>query len=133
MSCAVHRVPQRVNGVIVGFDRPDTLVAQRDAIRRELDKIAVVEELPSAEEFRPPAVGLIEEWDTLLTAERNAIIRQLVRRVALIRNGELGEDELIGIHPVWEPDPWAPLDAPLADGATEVSATTSAAELLPAG
>ncbi|MFH8345045.1 recombinase family protein [Streptomyces sp. NPDC018045] len=114
-------------------DARDTLVAQRDAIKRDLDKVAVIEELPSVEDFRPIAVGLIEEWDTLLTAERNAIIRQLIRRVALVRNGEHGEDGLIEVHPVWEPDPWTSPDMPPVDGDSDLPATVTTAELALAG
>ncbi|MFH8404459.1 recombinase zinc beta ribbon domain-containing protein [Streptomyces sp. NPDC018019] len=110
-----------------------TLVAQRDTIKRELDKVAEAEELPRIETFRPLAVGLIEEWGSLLTTERNAIIRQLVRRVMLIRNGEPGEDGLIEIRPVWEPDPWTPPAVPPAEGASELATTATTAELALAG
>ncbi|MEU6237504.1 hypothetical protein ABZ885_31385, partial [Kitasatospora sp. NPDC047058] len=81
------------------------LKRDRDKIARQLQQATVVVEQPAFGDFRPLVVGLMAEWDTLLTAERNAIIRKLVRRVALVKTPE-GEVR-VEIHPIWMPDPWA--------------------------
>ncbi|WP_369377626.1 recombinase family protein [Streptomyces sp. cg36] len=81
----------------------------RAKAQKALDALPKAEELPSAEELRPIVVGLVEEWATLTVDERNAIARQLVRRVVLTRNGEGAkgrENVIVTVHPVWEPDPW---------------------------
>ncbi|MEV7774423.1 hypothetical protein [Kitasatospora sp. NPDC086791] len=64
----------------------------------------VVVEHQTFGDVRPLVVGLMAEWDTLLVEERNAIIRKLIRRVALVRKSE--DEVVVGIHPVWMPDPW---------------------------
>ncbi|MFF9507324.1 recombinase family protein [Streptomyces sp. NPDC014724] len=90
----------------------DEMIKKRDKVTAALAKIAPVEDAgPTVEAFRPVMVGLVEEWDTVLTVERNAIIRQLVRRVVLTSHGEGADNVTVEIHPVWEPDPWAPEDA----------------------
>ncbi len=99
----------------------DALVMKRDAAKTALSKITVVEDQPTAEDFRPLVVGLVEEWDTVMTIERNAIIRQLIRRVTLQRHGSGSENVTMEIHPVWEPDPWAP-DDEIADDDGKASA-----------
>ncbi|MFD4659312.1 recombinase family protein [Kitasatospora sp. NPDC058444] len=77
----------------------------REKNTRELERTAVVVEQPTFSDFRPMVVGLMAEWDTLLVAERNAIIRKLVRRVALVRKS--ADEVVVEVHPIWLPDPWA--------------------------
>ncbi|MCM2420274.1 recombinase family protein [Streptomyces sp. RKAG293] len=93
----------------------DRLMALRDKARGNLAKLAVVDDQPSAEDFRPLAVGLVEEWETLLVVERNAILRQLMHRVVLTRHGSGADNVTMEIQPVWEPDPWAPEDGSQSD------------------
>ncbi|MDN3056213.1 recombinase family protein [Streptomyces sp. SRF1] len=110
----------------------DSLIVERDKAKANLAKLAVVDEKPTAEDYRPLAVGLVEEWETLLTVERNAIIRQLVRRVVLTRHGSGAENVAVEIHPVWEPDPWEPEEVEEDDDPFEGLGVT-APELLLAG
>ncbi|MGW1770673.1 recombinase family protein [Streptomyces sp. NPDC002104] len=87
----------------------DQFVAERDAVTASISKLVPSEQTgPGIETFRPIMVGLLDEWDTLLTIERNAIIRQLVRRVVLTSSGVGAAAVTVTVHPVWEADPWAP-------------------------
>jgi DNA invertase Pin-like site-specific DNA recombinase len=78
----------------------------RDRAKAVLDTVPEVEPLPDRAEFNPLMVGLIAEWDTINVAERNLILRKVIRRVALTRNGTGYENVAITVHPMWEPDPW---------------------------
>jgi site-specific DNA recombinase len=85
--------------------------AARDRIRERqawvlaaLERASAVESEPIREDYVPIAKGLLAEWDTLDVSDRNAMLRTLIRRVALVRT--IGAAE-IHIHPVWKPDPWA--------------------------
>ncbi|MFC8925260.1 recombinase family protein [Streptomyces albidoflavus] len=63
---------------------------------------------PTAEDLRPVVVGLLLEWETFPGAAKNAILKQLVRRVVIAPRGE-GDARHYDyeVHPVWEPDPWS--------------------------
>jgi hypothetical protein len=82
--------------------------AARDKAKAVLDSIPETAPVPDRAEFRPLIVGLVAEWPTLTVRERNGIYRQLIRRVALIRHGPGSDTAEIVVHPLWEPDPWAP-------------------------
>jgi hypothetical protein len=80
---------------------------RRDEAQAALDAVPVLEALPARAEIAPVIVGTLEEWPALDTRARNAILRRLLRRVALIRHGKGANGVEIQMHPVWEPDPWA--------------------------
>lgn len=93
---------------------PGEYEATRDRIRQQqetnahaLAALDTEQTEPDRADYEPLIVGLIEEWDTLPTLDKNAILRQLLRRVVCTRV-RLGDPETrIEVHPVWEPDPWA--------------------------
>lgn len=77
---------------------------QQEATTAALERVSVVELTPRQSDYEPVIVGLAEEWELLNSAEKNGMLKQLVRRVALVRKGRgFG----IEVHPMWEPDPWA--------------------------
>ncbi|UNZ21940.1 recombinase family protein [Streptomyces sp. 891-h] len=82
----------------------DRIQQKKRAAERALDRVAAVTVLPDPAEFRPVLVGLVEEWATLNTEEKNALLKQVIRRVALVRRPSGGVEAVV--HPVWEPDPW---------------------------
>lgn len=91
----------------------DELIGERDRARARLAELEEAEALPGVATLRPVAVGLLAEWDTLMPAARNAILRRLVRRVVV--DGQRHAHTRYGwawqraeVHPAWEPDPWAP-------------------------
>jgi DNA invertase Pin-like site-specific DNA recombinase len=79
---------------------------KRDEAQALLDSIPEAEPLPDRAEFTPLVVGVVDEWPTLTTRERNALYRRLIRRVALVRTGPGSDNARIEVHPLWEPDPW---------------------------
>ncbi|WP_328678391.1 recombinase family protein [Streptomyces sp. NBC_00343] len=89
------------------------LVQQKAAAAEALETLAAIEATPVRADLIPLAVGLLAEWDTFQPAEKNGILRSLIRRVALTRGakGKKGAEgsgmTTIDVHPVWEPDPWA--------------------------
>ncbi|MFE7638335.1 recombinase family protein [Kitasatospora sp. NPDC057518] len=83
----------------------EKLRKERDGIAAQLTQTAVVVEQPKFSDFRPLVVGLVAEWETLLVAERNAIIRNLIRRVVITKDA--AGATAVEIHPIWMPDPWA--------------------------
>lgn len=66
---------------------------------------------PTVGDMRPVMVGLLLEWETLPNSARNAILRTLIRRVAIVPVPVAGEGDerhnQFEVHPVWEPDPWS--------------------------
>ncbi|WP_399087963.1 recombinase family protein [Streptomyces sp. BBFR2] len=98
------------------FERArDTYLTRQERIRRDLEKVTDVAEAPRRSDYQTLIVGVAEEWDSFNTTERNAMIKQLVRRVVLWRKkGEDGEPIPgaagvgVRVHPLWEPDPWEP-------------------------
>ncbi|MFI9624519.1 hypothetical protein [Streptomyces sp. NPDC052042] len=99
----------------------DRIKAQRKTVEQLLARTAVIEATPDVSDYEPLIVGLLDEWDTINPGERNGILRQLLRRVAVHRverEGYKRATNRIEFHPVWEPGPWA--DQPvLRDSATE--------------
>ncbi|OII60891.1 hypothetical protein BJP40_08500 [Streptomyces sp. CC53] len=98
------------------FERARDMYLERQRkIKQQLEGLVDVEQTPKRADFTRLIVGVAEEWRTLNTTERNAMLKQLVRRVALVRlkdeNGEPirgAEGVEVQVHPLWEPDPWAP-------------------------
>ncbi|MFD7994507.1 recombinase family protein [Streptomyces mexicanus] len=89
----------------------DKIRKQQEANRAAMERVATIEATPHRADYEPLIVGTVAEWPTLHMCERNAILKQLIRRVVVDR----AEDGTISVtvHPVWEPDPWAdqPADA----------------------
>lgn len=90
----------------------DQLLERKSALVQDLQLVADDESTPDRADFRPLVRGLLAEWDTVTSAEVNAILRQLIRRVVITstKSGEGARWRLnlsYEIHPVWEPDPWA--------------------------
>ncbi|MEV5509020.1 recombinase family protein [Streptomyces orinoci] len=108
----------------------DQFTREKARLTAELNKVAEVESMPMAEDFRPIVVGLAEEWDTLLVQEKNALLKQVIRRV-VVGYADDGKKRnrgiVVQVHPVWERDPWEPIkgeilaraDTPLADEAPD--------------
>lgn len=88
-------------------------------IVREAERVTVGEAMLDRPDFEPLIVGLAQEWDVLLNSEKNALLKQLVRRVSFRRRE--GAPVIIAVHPLWEPDPWVDGDETNAppDGAAE--------------
>lgn len=90
----------------------DQLLGRKGALVQDLQAVAADESTPDRADFRPLVVGLLAEWDTITSAEINAILRQVIRRVVITstKSSEGARwrlDLSYEIHPVWEPDPWA--------------------------
>ncbi|GHC44210.1 MULTISPECIES: recombinase family protein [Streptomyces rochei group] len=76
---------------------------------------AEVEKLPDRAEYIPLVLSVIDAWEHMTDAEINALLRKLIRRVALIRHGAGSDGCTVEVHPVWEPDPWPPARATQAE------------------
>jgi hypothetical protein len=83
----------------------DRIRTQQAANTRAMERLAAVEATPHRADYESLIVGTVEEWETLKTRERNAILKQLVRRVAVSKTDD---GVRVKVHPVWEPDLWAP-------------------------
>jgi site-specific DNA recombinase len=89
--------------------------AQRDQVEADLEAArGRVTGTPSAD-LHPVMAGLAESWDAYPAEALNAILRALVRRVTVYRDGERRRNERghweppplkIEVLPVWEQDPW---------------------------
>ena len=102
--------PQKYPGE--SFERVKAKFLDRKGkLLKELNDLGEVETMPVREDFKELIVGLLDEWETFQPIERNAMLLQIVRRVACydIRDAE---GKLLSVrtevHPLWEPDPWAP-------------------------
>ncbi|MFF7295343.1 recombinase family protein [Streptomyces sp. NPDC008265] len=91
----------------------ERLVKQKATAAEGLEALAVAAAVPARGELIRLAEGLLAEWDTFEAAEKNGILRSLIRRVVLTRGakGRKGVEgsgqTTVTVHPVWEPDPWA--------------------------
>ncbi|MFF2922762.1 recombinase family protein [Streptomyces celluloflavus] len=89
----------------------DQLTGKKGSLVAHLQSMAAVEATPQREEFRSLAVGVIKEWDTLVSIEKNALLGQVMRRIVCTasKRNDVGflNDIAFDVHPVWEPDPWA--------------------------
>ncbi|MFD8005713.1 recombinase family protein [Streptomyces mirabilis] len=61
------------------------------------------EEMPSPADFRPLVVGVLPEWATITTVQRNLILRQLVRHILVSPRPSRFETHA-RVVPVWEPE-----------------------------
>ncbi|MER8042554.1 recombinase family protein [Streptomyces sp. NPDC094032] len=93
----------------------DKLLARKGALTIDLNKTKGTEEqeaMPTKKDVRPIVVGLLAEWDLLTAVEVNALLQQVIRRVTLLDHrspeGYL-RGVAVDVHPLWEPDPWAPV------------------------
>ncbi|MGF0176683.1 recombinase family protein [Streptomyces sp. Marseille-Q5077] len=83
----------------------DRIRTQQAANTKAMERVAEVEATPHRADYESLIVGTVEEWETLNARERNEILKQLVRRVTVTK----AEDGVrVEVHPVWEPDRWAP-------------------------
>lgn len=90
---------------------PGEYEAARDRIRQQqkandaaLERVSVAETEPHRTDYAPLLIDLCDAWHDMADAEKNALLKQVVRRIVVARtDGEA----TIEVHPVWEPDPWA--------------------------
>lgn len=120
---ALARADDTAAGGILGddawVDAALSIRADRDRALADLEaarQAAAAEPLP-ATEAAATLFGLMESWDLIPPHELNAILRTVVRRVVVYRDGNRRERSPAGhwmrlsarfeVLPVWEPDPWA--------------------------
>ncbi|MGW0756162.1 recombinase family protein [Streptomyces sp. NPDC002814] len=102
--------PQKYPGD--SFERVKTkFLGRKGKLLKELSDLGEVETTPAREDFKELIVGLLAEWESFQPIEKNAMLLQIVRRVVCYDNRD-ADGKLLSvrteIHPVWEPDPWAP-------------------------
>ncbi|MET7450647.1 recombinase family protein [Streptomyces sp. NPDC005574] len=90
----------------------DQLLSRKGELVEGLQAVADDEATPDRADFRPLVVGLLAEWETISNVEKNAFLRQLIRRVVITstksdQGAKWALSREYEIHPVWEPDPWA--------------------------
>ncbi|MBZ6258168.1 recombinase family protein [Streptomyces olivaceus] len=90
----------------------DQLMKRKEELVKDLQAVEDVETTPDRADFRPLAVGLLAEWDTITDVEKNAFLRQLLRRVVVTctkadQGAQWALHRAYEFHPVFEPDPWA--------------------------
>ncbi|UTN92124.1 serine integrase [Streptomyces phage HFrancette] len=97
---------------------PGEYEAARDKIRQQqqvttaaLERVSAVETAPHRADYDQLLIGLLDAWHEMHDSEKNALLKQVIRRVVLVRTDGTAKVE---VHPVWESDPWA---------ATEVATT----------
>ncbi|MFH8793817.1 recombinase family protein [Streptomyces sp. NPDC017941] len=98
------------------FERArDGFLAQQESVTRDMEQLTAVAETPHRADFELLVVGLAQEWKTLNTREQNAMLKQIVRRVALVRRKDEHGQPIPGaegvetwVQALWEPDPWTP-------------------------
>ncbi|MFF5001560.1 recombinase family protein [Streptomyces phaeochromogenes] len=86
----------------------DRIRSQQVTTRAALERVSAVETTPHRADYESLVVGTVAEWPTLLVREKNALLKQLIRRVEFVRDAE---GVAVRVHPVWEPDPWAEEEA----------------------
>ncbi|MFC8584186.1 recombinase family protein [Streptomyces sp. NPDC057217] len=91
-------------------DAVDVIRKKRAEAQAVLDTLPDDEPLPDRVKVEALIASTAEGWEVLDTRQRNALLRQVIRRVVLTRTGP-GE-AAITVHPVWEPDPWTPKKKP---------------------
>lgn len=92
---------------------PGEYEAARDRIREQqaantaaLERVVAVEATPQRREYRQLMIDLIDAWEDLDTWGKSGILRQMIRRVVITRQGRGGDTARVDVHPLWEPDPW---------------------------
>lgn len=81
----------------------DRIRGQQAAVMAELESAAAVETLPVRADFQPEVMETAAKWETWDYAQRNRVLRRLIRRVVLTRTGA---GVTIDVHPLWEADQW---------------------------
>ncbi|MGC5343688.1 recombinase family protein [Streptomyces sp. DT171] len=89
---------------------PGEYEATRDRIRQQqavtraaLDRAGLIETTPHREDYQPLMLTTLRAWPAVSDPERNALLRQVIRRVVLRRTeGRVA----VEVHPIWDPDPW---------------------------
>ncbi|MFE5674500.1 recombinase family protein [Streptomyces erythrochromogenes] len=84
----------------------DLIRKKRADAQRTLDSIPEEAPLPDQAEFVPLIRGTLAEWESLDDRGRNLILRKLIRRVAIYRDGPGAENHRVEVHARWEADPW---------------------------
>ncbi|MGZ9931933.1 recombinase family protein [Streptomyces sp. NC-S4] len=84
----------------------DLIRKKRAEAQALLDSTPKAEPLPDRAKLITIARGLLSEWDSFDPVDINMVYRQVIRRVAIKRNGPGPENHEIEIHPWWDPDPW---------------------------
>ncbi|MFJ8146936.1 recombinase family protein [Streptomyces sp. NPDC096048] len=84
----------------------DRIRAQQQANTSAMERVAEVESTPHRDDYKSVLVGVVPEWKSFNERERNNLYKQLLRRVVVSKEGSAVRVEP---HPVWEPDPWAPV------------------------
>ncbi|MFI1191577.1 recombinase family protein [Streptomyces californicus] len=90
----------------------DQFAGKKGSIMKALAELGEVETTPTREEYVPLMLDLIEAWPHMDAIERNAVLRQLVRRIVchdIRAEGSRWIETRVEVHPVFEPDPWAPI------------------------
>ncbi|MFE7516139.1 recombinase family protein [Streptomyces sp. NPDC057540] len=87
----------------------DQFAAERAKLLVRLDALGKAEAMPPKEHYKGLLIGLLAEWDSFFPIERNAMLKQAVRRVACYEIRD-ADGKVISIrtevHPVWKLDPW---------------------------
>lgn len=90
---------------------PGEYEAARDRIRgkqadvtAQLEGAAIVETMPVRADFEVLIAELAKGWGVWDYAQRNRVLRRLVRRVVLARTDT---GVTVAVHPLWEADQWA--------------------------
>ncbi|MFF4177613.1 recombinase family protein [Streptomyces sp. NPDC001750] len=90
---------------------PGEYEAARDKIRQQqaantaaMERASAVESEPHRADYGPLLMALLDAWNEMHNSEKNSMLKQVIRRVVLVRTDGTAKVE---IHPVWEPDPWA--------------------------
>lgn len=90
---------------------PGEYEAARDRIREQqatvtaaLTAAAEQATAPVITDYHEQMLALLTAWRVAEAAERNRLLRTVMRRVVCTRRGR--GSARIDVHPVWEPDPW---------------------------
>ena len=82
----------------------DELLAERSQYETRLAQLAETQ-ARSMESFRPVLAGLLAKWETYSVARKNAVLKQLIRHVAVSRPGGPKTTPIFVVTPVWEDCP----------------------------
>jgi hypothetical protein len=92
---------------------PGEYEAARDRIRDQqatvtaaLNAAAEQAAAPLADDYQVQMLSLLTVWKAASAAEKNRLLRTVVRRVVCTREGRGSARTRVDVHPIWEPDPW---------------------------
>ncbi|RSS59542.1 recombinase family protein [Streptomyces sp. WAC01280] len=86
-------------------DAVDVIRKKRAEAQSILDNLPDADPAPDRAEAQQLIASTAEAWPALDDRQKNALLRQMIRRVVLTRTGRGTAD--IEVHPLWEPDPWS--------------------------